>query len=159
MDEIGNLLKETRESSGVSIDEVCKDLDIENHLEIENIESGCIGLFKDFYYLKNLIFIYSKYLGLDETKMVDKFNEHLFEYTSKIPIERIEKEVNEIKKGEEEKVVSPYLVEKTINYKKYYVILSVLTILLVAVSIWWASNLISSEAITTSVVFKEKGEY
>lgn len=143
MDEIGPLLKETRESAGVSIKEASADLDI-REIILENIEAGMLGAFKDIFELKNAIFEYSKYLGLDPDKMVDDFNSYLFEYTSKIPIKEIEKTMElQLKDMEVEKVVSPYTKEYQTDNKKYYVLLYVLLILLVVLTVVWASKQIS----------------
>ena len=90
MNEIGNMLRVTRESSGVSIEEASHDLNIKDVI-LENIEDGKIGSFKDVFQLKSYINDYAKYLGLDGEKLVDSFNEYLFEYTSKIPVKEIEK--------------------------------------------------------------------
>ena len=54
MNEIGQNLKEARESSGVSLEEASKDLDIKP-LILENIEEGNIGCFKDIFVLKDYI--------------------------------------------------------------------------------------------------------
>ena len=58
--------------------------------------------------IKKYISNYAKYLGLDADKIVDEFNEYVFETTSKIPVKDIEKEIEENTKGNEEKVFSPY---------------------------------------------------
>ncbi len=140
MDEIGSLLKETRESSGVSISEACKDLDV-NELSIENIESGKIGSFKDVFELKKLIYDYSKYLGLDSDKIIDDFNYYLFEYTSKIPVKELEKTIElKFKEENEEKnkVVSPYTKVKKKADSKYYILVYVLIALLVVLAMAWA---------------------
>ena len=64
MDSIGSILRDTRESSGVSIEEVSEDLTIKPEF-ILNIEEGKIGCFKDIFVLKEYIISYAKYLGLD----------------------------------------------------------------------------------------------
>ena len=108
MNEIGELLRTTREESGVSLEEASADLEIKT-IVLENIEDGNIGAFKDIFLLKDNIYSYSKYLGLEPDKIIDQFNEYLFEYTSKIPLEDIEKAMNEQQKEDipEDKVVSP----------------------------------------------------
>ena len=109
MNEIGELLRLTRESSGVSIEEASKDLNIQKEI-LDNIENGRSGAFKDMLELKETIRTYSKYLGIDEEKITDLFNEYMFEYTSKIPIKDIEKTI-ELKIKEEDKkkeISSPY---------------------------------------------------
>ena len=47
MNEIGEMLKAARESSGVSLNEASKDLDIKVEM-LENIEDGRTGAFKIF---------------------------------------------------------------------------------------------------------------
>ena len=51
-----------------------------------------------------------KYLGLDTEGVVNRFNEHMFDYTSKIPMNEIEKAVKEKQKEkeDEDRVFSPY---------------------------------------------------
>ena len=83
--EIGNILRETREESGVSISEASKDLGIKDVI-LENIEEGSMGCFKDIYELKNYIEDYAKYLGLYPEHFIDEFNEYFFEYKSRIPL-------------------------------------------------------------------------
>ena len=110
MKEIGEKLKETREEIGISIDEAAEDLKLRPS-QIENIESGNLEAFKDVFYLKYFIRDYSKYLGLDYEKMVDEFNEYLFDYTSKISIEDIKKAKKTIKPIEPiKKISSPYTI-------------------------------------------------
>ena len=115
MKEIGEKLKETRESMGITIEEASADLKI-RPAQLENIESGNREAFKDIFYLKMFIKNYSKYLGLDYDKMVEEFNEYLFDFTSKISIDDIKKAEKEQKKKEKKlktvKISSPYTVEK-----------------------------------------------
>lgn len=154
MDEIGSLLKDAREASGVSVAEAGKDISVKESI-LENIESGCIGAFKDVYELKDIIHNYSKYLGLNPEEMVDKFNDYLFEYTSKIPLKEIEKAVNEMQKtenDEEEKVLSPYTKEHKKNYVKQYVAIGVVLVLLISLLVWWATNLVAIGVVTTNLV-------
>ena len=108
MEEIGNLFLLTREAAGISLKEVSEDLEIEQAI-LENIEDGKTGAFSDIFVLKEYVASYAKYLGLDADKIIDEFNEFIFEATSKIPIKEIEKQIAENNKNEEEnKVVSPY---------------------------------------------------
>ena len=109
MKEIGEELKQAREASGLTVEEVAGDLNLRVS-QIENIEQGNMKAFKDVYYLKCFIRNYAKYLGLDEEKIMDEVNEYFFEATSKIPIEEIEKASQEKqnKQKQEQKVVSPY---------------------------------------------------
>ena len=105
MKDIGLKLKEKREENGVSIEEVAEDLKMRPN-QIISLEEGKKEDFKDVLFLKYFIRDYSKYLGLDGEEMVDEFNEFLFDYTSKIPLEEIEKaKLNNINKKD---VISPY---------------------------------------------------
>jgi len=110
MREIGIKLKEKRESNGVSVEEAAEDLKLRPS-QIEKLEEGDIKEFNDIFYLKYFIRDYAKYLGLDSEKLVDEFNEFLFDYTSKIPIQEIEKAKQE-KKKPVKKIVSPYTITK-----------------------------------------------
>ena len=115
MKEIGDKLKEARESMGITIEEAATDLKLRPS-QLENIEEGNREAFKDVFYLKMFIKNYSKYLGLDYDEMVEEFNEYLFDFTSKISIEDIKKAEKEQRKKEKKlktvKIASPYTVEK-----------------------------------------------
>ena len=115
MKEIGEKLKEARESMGITIEEASSDLKL-RPTQIENIEEGNKEAFKDIFYLKMFIKNYSKYLGLDADQMVEEFNEYLFDFTSKISIEDIKKaekeQIKKEKKLKTVKIASPYTVEK-----------------------------------------------
>ena len=100
MEEIGNLFLLTREAAGVSLKEVSEDLNIEEAI-LENIEDGKSGAFSDVFVLKDYVYNYAKYLGLDAEAIVDEFNEYIFESTSKIPVKEIEKQIIENMKNEE----------------------------------------------------------
>lgn len=137
---IGNTLKEARETSGVSIEEASRDLNIKD-VVLENIEAGSIGGFKDIFELKNWLGIYAKYLGLSEQKIIDDFNEYLFEYTSKIPIKEIEKKVQEQnKEKQEEVIVSPYTKPVVKSNKKNYILIYIALIFLVLIIIFWSAK-------------------
>ena len=109
MKEIGEQLKEARESMGVSIEEAAEDLKLVPS-QIEDIENGKLEAFQDVFYLKYFIRDYAKYLGLDKDELVDEFNEYLFDYTSKLSIEEIKKENKRIE--EENRIRSPYTIER-----------------------------------------------
>lgn len=115
MKEIGEKLREARESMGITIEEAATDLKLRPS-QLENIEEGNRESFKDVFYLKMFIKNYSKYLGLDYDEMVEEFNEYLFDFTSKISIEDIKKTEKEQRKKEKKlktvKIASPYTVEK-----------------------------------------------
>lgn len=131
MKELGEKLSVLRKSNGVSIKEASEDLGI-TEKELECLENGNLKVFKDVYELKKIIMNYAKYLGLDEEKIVDEFNDYLFEKTSKISKEDIEtiKKKEEIK---EEKVSSPYTKVGKTRYDFAPVVL--LVVLLVFISL------------------------
>ena len=108
MKNIGTKLKDKREENGLSIEEVAEDLKMRPS-QISSIEEGKTEDFKDVFYLKYFIRDYAKYLGLDSEKILDEFNEYLFDMTSKIPVDLIEKAKQEKKSDEE--VISPYTKE------------------------------------------------
>lgn len=112
MKEIGQQLKEARESIGISIEEASEDLKIRPS-QIENIEAGNSSAFEDVFYLKYFIRDYAKYLGLDKEEMVDEFNEFLFDYTSKLSLDDIKNAKKE--KKQTKTIHSPYTVEKRNN--------------------------------------------
>ena len=108
MKDIGLKLKEKREENGVSVEEVAEDLKMRPS-QIISLEEGKKEDFKDVLFLKYFIRDYAKYLGLDGEAMVDEFNEFLFDFTSKIPVEEIEKaKLNNVNKKD---VISPYTSE------------------------------------------------
>lgn len=153
VNEIGELLRMTREESGVSLEEASGDLEIKT-LILENIEDGNIGCFKDIFVLKDYIYNYAKYLGLEPDKIIDEFNEYLFEYTSKIPLEDIEKAMQEQQKEEsdEEKIISPYTtsVKKSNNF--FIIAFGVALALLVLLVVVWSVKQITVSNKTTNVI-------
>ena len=130
MKDIGIKLKEKREENGVSIEEAADDLKMRPS-QIENLENGNREAFKDVMSLKYFIRDYAKYLGLDGEKMIDDFNEYLFDFTSKIPIEEIEK-ANEDKK-EEKEFSSPYTKIDEKGSKVNMLLLSIVIVVVLAV--------------------------
>ena len=138
MKEIGEKLKEARESMGITIEEAATDLKL-RPTQIENIEEGNRAAFKDIFYLKMFIKNYSKYLGLDYDEMVEEFNEYLFDFTSKISIEDIKKAEKEHRKKEKKlktvKIASPYTVEKSQqkNVPRFLIIGGAILLLIIVV--------------------------
>ncbi|MBR6136909.1 MAG: helix-turn-helix domain-containing protein [Bacilli bacterium] len=131
MKELGEYLKRTRISNGVSLTEACEDLDFST-TQLENIESGNVRAFKDVYELRDSVKNYAKYLGLDADKVVDEFNGFLFQHTSRISLEDIraaQKKKEELL--EEKRVKSPY----TIEHKERISLWPVVSILLAIVFI------------------------
>ena len=114
MKEIGEKLKETRESIGISIEEAAEDLKTRPS-QIENMEAGNIDAFKDIFYVKYFIRDYAKYLGLNYEDMVDEFNEYLYDFTSKISVEDIKnarKKTLKEERDKEPRIMSPYTIER-----------------------------------------------
>ena len=135
MKEIGERLKETRESIGISIEEAAEDLKMRPS-QIENIESGNMEAFKDVFYLKYFIRDYAKYLGLDYEDMVDEFNEYLFDYTSKISIDDIKKAKKNAslkEEKEEKRIHSPYTVERKEKSLFTKIMITLLILLIIGV--------------------------
>ena len=141
MNELGEMLKSARESSGVSLNEASKDLDIKVEM-LENIEDGRTGAFKNIFELKEYITNYAKYLGLDEKAIIDEFNEYMFEYTSKIPIKDIEKTIElklkEEKKENHEVVVSPYTKESKKYNSWVYIVIYIFIFLMICIAVFWS---------------------
>lgn len=129
MKELGEYLKRTRISNGVSITEACEDLEFSTS-HLENIESGNVKAFKDVYELRDSIKLYAKYLGLDSDKVVDEFNGFLFQHTSKISLDDI-LAAQKKKEREEKKVKSPYTKEYK-EKKNFWPLIYILVGLLVA---------------------------
>ncbi len=145
MEEIAELLRETRTEAGIELSEVSKDLDI-SEIILQNIEEGKIGSFKDVFTLKTYISNYAKYLGLEPDKIIDEFNEYLFEYTSKIPVKELEKTIElNTKEINEERISSPYTVTKQKNKKGVYILFYLLVLILVILAIFWSVNQITVE--------------
>jgi len=151
--EIGELLKKTREKNGVSIEEASEDLNYKIS-QLQEVENGNFKSFKDIFLLKCIISDYSKYLGLDNEKIIDEFNEYVFESTSKIPIDDIEKAS---KKKEDAKIVSPYTKKEKEKSKLPLIlgiILAVLVIAFVVVTIYNNSK-DSTPSNNVKISFKE----
>ena len=149
MIEVGESLKNARETSGISLDEVSKDLDIPEVL-LEQIEDGNTGAFKDIFELKDYIMKYAKYIGLDTTEIEDAFNTYMFEKTNKIPMDKIEEAVKEniIEEEKDNRVASPYT--KAIPKIKTtpYIIALVIAIIIMIVALFWSINEIANKNTT-----------
>ena len=128
MKDIGLKLKEKREENGVSIDEAAEDLKVRPS-QLTSLENGQKENFKDVLFLKYLIRDYAKYLGIDGEKLLDDFNEFLFDFTSKIPLEDIDK-ANE-KKSVTKEFSSPYTNVNNSNNGKIKVIVAIVSLILV----------------------------
>lgn len=141
MEVIGEKLKASREEKGLSLEEVSEDLKIDIK-DLENIEIGNRKYFDDVYSLKNYIYEYAKYLGLDPETLVEEFNEFMFEYTSKIPVDVIEriskqKEKEEMSKG----ALSPYTIINRKSSKKIIVIVLIIIAILISIfTVFYVTN-------------------
>jgi len=128
--ELGEEFRILRKSNGVSKEEASNDLGI-TEKELECLENGNFKVFKDVYELKKIILSYAKYLGMDEEKVIDIFNDFLFEKTSKIS----KSDILEVKKKEEveEKVSSPYT--KVVKTRYDFAPIVLLVVLLIFISL------------------------
>ena len=146
MNEIGKNFKLTRKESGLSLEEVSSDTKIPV-TALEQIEEGSIGSFKDIFVLREYLTTYAKYLLMDDKKIIDTFNEYMFEYTTRLSANKIEKQMT--KKETEEKIKlensqainisSPYLKPSAkYSFKKMIIILVILAI----IAIIWAVNMV-----------------
>lgn len=154
MDQIGLLLKVTREESGVGILEASNDLKIKDVI-LTNIEEGNIGAFKDIFELKDYVLSYAKYLGLDLKEVEEKFNTYVFEYTSKIPVKEIEKAVvdKKLEETKEIKIVSPYTKErKAFKSSKLLIVIYALVLVLLSFLIIWSVRQLMFNNNETNVV-------
>ena len=150
MNEIGRLFRITREEAGVSIAEASKDLDIKEII-LENIEDGNIGCFKDIFVLRDNIYNYSKYLGIDSDKVMNDFNEYMFEYTSKIPIKKIEQQI-ESAIQEKREIISPYTKEVKRYNRHFYILLYSVFVLVFMITVFWCVKQIMLNRETATVI-------
>lgn len=147
MKEIGEKLKETRESMGISIEEAAEDLKLKPS-QLENIEDGNRDAFDDIFYLKYFIRDYSKYLGLDYEEMVEEFNEFVFDYTSKISLEDIRKASRKKEKNDKDKtkkIASPYTAEESERNSMPLLIGVALVIVILALLIYGVITFLSKK--------------
>lgn len=148
MKEIGESFREARETIGISREEVIKDLNI-TLSQLDNLEDGNANAFKDVFFLKDTIKKYSKYLNLDEDEIMDKFNDFIFGYTSRIPVNDILEQTREIKilekQNEENKIVSPYTIKRKKNSNLKYVIIYIVSVICLVFLVLLIINYITSE--------------
>lgn len=123
MKDLGEFLRETRIANGVELEEAADDLNIEL-IELENIEDGNVRAFRDVLSMKDLVRSYAKYLGLDSEKVLDEFNDFLFEHTSKISLEDI-LEAEQKREEEEKKIISPYTRVKKRRFGKKTILIAI----------------------------------
>lgn len=142
---IGIALKEARENTGLSIEEVSSDLKLRPS-QIENIEAGNMEAFKDVFYLKYFIKEYAKYLGLSYDELIDEFNEYLFDYTSKISLEDIKKAKKKADKSDKKKkrIASPYTIERRRRINMKIGLIIVLAIMAMLISVFIVKTIITT---------------
>ena len=155
MIEVGDTLKNSREVSGVTLEEVSTDLDIPVIL-LEQIEDGNMGAFKDVFELKEYIRKYAKYIGLDPDEVIDVVNGDMFERTSKIPMDKIEEAVKEnaIEEEKDTRVASPYT--KAIPKIKTtpYIVALVIAIIIMIIALIWSIRQITIMNTTEFLIFR-----
>lgn len=139
MKDIGNIFKEKREEIGIKVPEAAKDLEI-TVAQLENLEDGNVNAFKDIFFLKDLIKKYAKYLNVDQDEVMTEFNEFVFDFTSRIPVEEIEQKIKEIEreneKEERKRISSPYTKKKVKKAKMQPVVIySIITVILVIITL------------------------
>ena len=140
----GEYLKQTRLSNGVSITEACEDLEFSTS-HLENIESGNVKAFKDVYELKESIRVYAKYLGLNADKVMDEFNNFLFQHTSRISLDDIlaaQKKKEELE-AEHKKVKSPYTKEYKEKINLWPVVYAIVGVIVLFVIVYIIINSIN----------------
>lgn len=134
MKELGEYLKEHRESNSVGLEEASEDLNISKE-ELENIEEGNIRAFKDVLGLKVKIKSYAKYLGLDPEEVLDEFNDFMFEHTSKISLSDILEASKKKDEEQQKQIHSPYtkIRKKKINVKGISIFITACIIVLLMI--------------------------
>ena len=134
MKELGEYLKEHRESNSVGLEEASEDLNISKE-ELENIEEGNIRAFKDVLGLKVKIKNYAKYLGLDPEEILDEFNDFMFEHTSKISLADILEASKKKDEEQQKQIRSPYtkIRKKKINVKGISIFITACIIVLLMI--------------------------
>ena len=131
MEVIGERLKTSREEKSLSLEEVSEDLKISVN-DLINIETGNRGAFSDIFLLKKNIYDYAKYLGLDYDKFIEDFNEYVFESTSRIPVDVIER-ISKQKEKEEanREAISPYTIDNSSKQNKKIVLFAIIALLVI----------------------------
>ncbi len=131
MEVIGERLKTSREEKSLSLEEVSEDLKISVN-DLINIEAGNRGAFSDIFLLKKNIYDYAKYLGLDYDKFIEDFNEYVFESTSRIPVDVIER-ISKQKEKEEanREAISPYTIDNSSKKNKKIVLFAIIALLVI----------------------------
>ncbi len=151
MNEIGEYLKTERRKNGVGLNEASDDLNI-NEALLKAIEEGNFKAFKDIFELKEIVRTYAKYLGLDVEKMLDEFNDFIFEKTSKISLDDIKK-AKENKDNKEETaphISSPYTKIKHTRYDIAPIVLLVAILLFISLIVYLILRIVKVEPTVTN---------
>lgn len=158
--EVGDTLRNSREVSGVTLDEVSKDLDIPEIL-LEQIEDGNTGAFNDVFVLKDYIERYAKYLGLNVDDVMDAFNTFMFERTSKIPMDKIEEATIENNNllEKENRVASPYTRAIPKIKTTPYVILLIVAFIAMLIALIWSIRQITIMNTTDFIIIDRSEIY
>ena len=152
MKELGEELSVLRKSNGVSREEASNDLGI-TLTELECLENGNFKVFKDVYELKRIILAYAKYLGFPEEKILDEFNDYLFEKTSRIS----KTDIEELKKHEEEeKVSSPYTKIGKTRYDFAPIVLVVVLLMFISLVVYLVLSVVKNRNDDTVAYLERK---
>ena len=157
MKELGEEFKILRKNNGVSKEEASHDLGI-TEKELECLENGNFKVFKDVYELKKIILNYAKYLGLPEDKIIDTFNDFLFEKTSKLS----KIDIMEMKNKEEveEKVSSPYTKLGKARYDFAPIVLLVVLLIFISLVVYLVLSILKKDDNAVALLKgKEVGYY
>lgn len=130
MNQISEILSKKRTETGITLKEAAEDLNYDVS-QLEAIEQGDFKNFKDIFVLKVIVGDYAKYLGLDANKIIDEFNDYVFESTSKIPIDEIKKASLEKEKKEKDKIMSPYTITDKKNNGLIKILVVIIAILII----------------------------
>ena len=141
MKEIGESFREARETIGISKTEVIKDLNI-TESQLDNLEDG---------------------LNLDEDDIMDKFNDFMFGYTSRIPIEDILEQTREIniieKQNEVNKIASPYTVKRKkksgLKYAIIYIVSVIILVILVVLIVKFITDKTTKETLNNNYIVEK----
>ena len=167
MKELGEYLKKAREDNGVEIEEAAEDIKVSEQV-LNNVESGNTRAFRDILELKEIVRSYSKYLGLDSEKVIDEFNDFMFEHTSKISLADIleaEKKSNEKnKKSISSPYTKPYRPQINVKYLKLFgiiiiVLLFLIMMLIVLKTLLFPERIVNKELLNKSRLKGELYEY
>ena len=133
MKEKGEYLRQERRKNGVGINEASEDLHINSKL-LEAIEEGNHKAFKDVFELKDAIRSYAKSLGLNVDKILDEFNDFIFEKPSKISLDDIKSAKNNEEKVT--RIASPYTKIKHTRYDLAPIVLLIAFLLFISLVVY-----------------------